>query len=433
MKIHYFFLIIVLCVCFQVTLNSQIDFSPVELPDLPQFYFDVLCYDSGELGVTRIDIYIEVPYEAVNFTKKGNMFRASYEVSLSIYNSIETLVEEKWWTEKLEVKDYEQTISKTTSNLNQRSFLLTPGLHYVVVQVRDNETNKLSRQKRKIQVRKFYDQSFALSDIMLVSNIRVDSGKMIIFPNISGNVGNLRDTFYLFFEVYSNISDTASFLINIHNMKDDIVQRDSFLFQVGNKKQSCFHKIITTKLIAGDYLLQITGNIKDTDKSAEEAKHTASSSRSFIIRWRGMPVSVFDLDEAIEQLQYIADRKKFDEMRNAPPEKKREMYQEFWRKKDPTQRTERNELMEEYYSRVAYANKHFSHYIAGWKTDMGMIYIIFGSPSNIDRHPFNIDSRPYEVWTYYEINREFIFVDATGFGDYRLQNPIWDLYRIPPR
>ncbi|MDI6765644.1 MAG: GWxTD domain-containing protein [Bacteroidota bacterium] len=433
MKVKYFFLIVIICALFQWTLNSQTDFPPVELPDLPRFYFDALCYDSGELGVTRLDIYLEVPYEGVNFTKKGDTFRASYEVSLSVYDSVETLVDEKWWTEKLEVKDYNQTISQTTSNLSQRSFLLTPGLYYVVVQIRDNETNKLFRQKRKIRVRKFYDQPFALSDIMLVSNVKFDSGKTIIFPNISGNVGNLRDTFYLFFETYSNNPDTASFFVNIHNMKDDIVQRDSFLFQVGDKKQSCFHKIMTSKLIAGDYLLQIKAVINKTDQSVEESERTASSSRTFIIRWRGMPTSVFDLDEAIEQLQYIADRKTVDEMRNAQPEKKREMYQEFWKKKDPTQKTERNELMEEYYARVAYANKNFSHYTVGWKTDMGMIYIIFGSPSNIERHPFNIDSKPYEIWTYYEINREFIFVDVTGFGDYRLQNPIWDLYRTRPR
>ena len=54
-------------------------------------------------------------------------------------------------------------------------------------------------------------------------------------------------------------------------------------------------------------------------------------------------------------------------------------------------------------------------------------------PNNIERHPFDIDAKPYEIWTYYEQNREFVFVDATGFGDYRLQNPMWDLWRTRPR
>lgn len=434
MKIKFIFLLILICASFNGTLNSQNEFPPVELPDLPQFYFDALCYDSDEIGITRLDIYIEVPYESVNFTKEGDNFHASYEISLSVYDSIETLIDEKWWTEKLEVKDYNQTVSPTTSNLSQRSFPLAPGLYYVAVQIKDNETNKLFRQKKKVNVRRFYDMPFSLSDIMLVSNLKIDSGKTIVFPNISGNVGNLRDTFYLFFETYNKIdTGSAYFLANIHNMKGDIVQSDSFEYQIGIKKQSCFHKVVTSKLIAGDYLLQIKGVINESNRSVEETERAAFSSRTFIIRWRGVPVSVFDLDEAIEQLQYLLDRKKVDDMKNTSPEKKRELFQEFWKKKDPTQKTEQNELMEEYYARVAYANKHFSHYIDGWKTDMGMIYIIFGSPSNIERHPFNIDSRPYEIWTYYEINREFVFVDVSGFGDYRLQNPIWDLYRARPR
>ena len=86
-------------------------------------------------------------------------------------------------------------------------------------------------------------------------------------------------------------------------------------------------------------------------------------------------------------------------------------------------------MMDEYYGRIQFANQNFGHYIDGWKTDMGMIYVIFGSPSNIERHPFELDSKPYEIWTYYDLGREFIFVDMSGFGDYRLQTPLWDVNR----
>jgi len=58
---------------------------------------------------------------------------------------------------------------------------------------------------------------------------------------------------------------------------------------------------------------------------------------------------------------------------------------------------------------------------------MGMIYILFGPPNSVDRHPFDIDSKPYEVWYYYQKDRQFMFVDETGFGDYRLMNPLSDV------
>ena len=58
---------------------------------------------------------------------------------------------------------------------------------------------------------------------------------------------------------------------------------------------------------------------------------------------------------------------------------------------------------------------------------MGYVYIMYGEPSSIERHPFEMDTKPYEIWTYYELNKQFIFVDDTGFGDYRLRNPMWDV------
>ena len=60
---------------------------------------------------------------------------------------------------------------------------------------------------------------------------------------------------------------------------------------------------------------------------------------------------------------------------------------------------------------------------------MGMIYIVLGPPDNVDRHPFEYDSKPYEIWYYYDINRSFYFLDETGFGDYRLLNRNYDWFR----
>ena len=84
--------------------------------------------------------------------------------------------------------------------------------------------------------------------------------------------------------------------------------------------------------------------------------------------------------------------------------------------------------MEEYYARVAYANKHFSHLGDGWKTDMGMVFVLYGAPENIERHPFDANDKPYEIWYYYNLGRQFIFVDHSGFGDYRLTYPTTDLW-----
>ncbi len=115
------------------------------------------------------------------------------------------------------------------------------------------------------------------------------------------------------------------------------------------------------------------------------------------------------------EIDYIKEAKTYDE--------KLKRYLAFWKKKDPTPNTPENEVLNEYYRRVDYANANFKSYYEGWRTDMGMIYITLGPPDQVERHPFEYDSKPYEIWYYYNLNRRFIFVDETGFGDYRLLNP----------
>ena len=65
------------------------------------------------------------------------------------------------------------------------------------------------------------------------------------------------------------------------------------------------------------------------------------------------------------------------------------------------------ELIRIYYNRVLYANLFFSSFKEGWKTDRGMIYIIFGPPRLLEK---NIN---YEKWSYFSRSAgsrvEFIF------------------------
>jgi hypothetical protein len=60
---------------------------------------------------------------------------------------------------------------------------------------------------------------------------------------------------------------------------------------------------------------------------------------------------------------------------------------------------------------------------------MGMVFIILGEPNDVERHPFEQGAKPYQIWYYYQQDRRFIFIDETGFGDYRLVYGWEELYR----
>ncbi|MFW6232503.1 MAG: GWxTD domain-containing protein, partial [Bacteroidota bacterium] len=76
----------------------------------------------------------------------------------------------------------------------------------------------------------------------------------------------------------------------------------------------------------------------------------------------------------------------------------------------------------EYYTRIETADKNFTSYTEGWRTDKGMVYVIYGTPHNIERYQGYGTQKIYEKWIYLN-NREFVFEDSSGFGNFRLIRP----------
>lgn len=70
-------------------------------------------------------------------------------------------------------------------------------------------------------------------------------------------------------------------------------------------------------------------------------------------------------------------------------------------------------LIREFYTRVESANNYFTSYIEGWKTDRGIIYIIYGAPNVVYKN------RDYENWIYGEENNMM----SISFTFHKVNNP----------
>ena len=238
-----------------------------------------------------------------------------------------------------------------------------------------------------------------------------------------------KDGIPMFFEVYSKYPQNVAIRYQIKNNEEKVIYTntlDKFL-DSGRTQVIDTIKADTTKDMSiglGKYIIDVS--ILDSTK-----ENKASADKVFMSRWVGVPSVINNLDKAISQLIYIATPSELGYIKDASDQKEKiKRYLEFWKKKDPTPNTEENEIFNEYYRRVAYANANFSQYVEGWRSDRGMVFILLGSPDNVDRHPFDLESKPYEVWYYYNLNRSYVFVDETGFGDYRLTTPLYgDDYR----
>ena len=134
-----------------------------------------------------------------------------------------------------------------------------------------------------------------------------------------------------------------------------------------------------------------------------------------------LPETSEDITTALEQMRYILPTDSLDRYAEAPLAEQQKFFSNYWVRRDPNPNTKVNELMDEYFSRINYANREFTNFSSkGWLSDRGRIMIKFGYPDDIERHPFEISSSPYEVWRYYNLRRVFVFIDESGFGDYRL-------------
>ena len=97
----------------------------------------------------------------------------------------------------------------------------------------------------------------------------------------------------------------------------------------------------------------------------------------------------------------------------------------FWEKRDQNMETKVNEIKQEYEERVAHVNDIYgSIRKPGWKTDRGRVFIIYGKPDEIEYHPSEGATNPYEIWFYFQIQGgvRFYFVDQLGYGRYELVN-----------
>ena len=412
------FLILALPVIFVSSLWAQgLNRRGSNFEESSKFYVDILDYFSGNADSTLVSVFIEVPYNQIQFFKNGDKFVSEYNISVSIFDQDkEHLITENNWDEKIIAKEFAESTSKLNYNLSLKNFMLVPDKYSVRISLDDKNSGNTYVVNKQIEVKKF-SPDLDISDVMIIAKKTNINGDNKIVPNISRNVVSKKTGIPLFYEINSNNNGNFRIIYTINSRSGTKTFQDTITTSLEKGKNQVNYVLKDRSLNLGTYALKI-------DIINLNTKQEASVTSSFVSRWSGVPENVTNLDQAINELVYIASHDELDYIKNAPNRaEKIKRFAEFWKKKDPAPNDEENQAFDEYYNRISYANDHFSHYMEGWKTDMGMVYIVLGKPDNVEHHPFDPDSKPYEVWEYYDLNQSIYFMDYTGFGDYRLMNP----------
>ena len=133
----------------------------------------------------------------------------------------------------------------------------------------------------------------------------------------------------------------------------------------------------------------------------------------------GSGYTLFVLDQAfpyvgthadmLRPLRYITSMQEFDRISTA--EDLRSAIERFWLDA-AGDRDRAREAIRIFYARVENANRHFTSHVEGWRTDRGLVHIIFGTPNTIYKSDLT------ETWIYGEENNlmslTFNFTRRTG-------------------
>lgn len=120
---------------------------------------------------------------------------------------------------------------------------------------------------------------------------------------------------------------------------------------------------------------------------------------------------VKNIENMIGPMRYISTSKEYNFLNES--ENKKEAVDKFWLEVAGSNDRART-LIREYYKRVENANDYFTSYLEGWKTDRGIIYIIYGSPNVVYKN------ENYENWIYGEENNML----SVSFVFHKVENPI---------
>jgi GWxTD domain-containing protein len=131
-----------------------------------------------------------------------------------------------------------------------------------------------------------------------------------------------------------------------------------------------------------------------------------------------------DLDREFMIAKYLANKDEVSDFTKLKGlDAKRNFMSNFWKNRDDDPGTPQNPAKERFVRSVSHVNTQFrTGQKEGWKTDRGRVWIQYGQPDEIERHPNEGESKPYEIWYYNNLEGGviFVFIDKSTMGDYIL-------------
>ncbi len=448
--------------CLVLILSAGLSAQDFEMPASRETIASWLDYASyridNNLDFALVEFYYGLLRHDLTFEDLDSIYEATAYVWLEIFNENGVVIDTLYKKIGTRVDDPTK-LSKTGFRiLDALQALMKPGDYSVRLTVEDANsqvdgqpfTGKYAERQIKISVPDYSQQKLMVSDIELAYNITMlskedtltgdplDKSFRHVVPNPSGIFINTDSLMYFYAEIYNlkfgktmNREYHVSYRIE-DGLKNVIADYGSRQYFKPGSSAVVSSAIDVSDLPEGSFNFIL--EVKDAEDEA-----IARSQKPFELLYHTYELAPAVAEENFTQedaemmskvIHYYANPTEKKQYESADLQGKKEVLKRFWSTRDPLPETRLNEFKEEVFRRFAYANQKYSVNLIdksdGWKTDRGRIYMIYGEPDEIEYYPSSAELEPFERWSYYNHPRQgsifFIFVDETGYGDYRLKH-----------
>ncbi len=407
--------------------------KPPKDPMKLSFDFARFRYDEKEM---YIEFYYAFPQRLLTYVPDGGGMKAGVELTLSVASK-DSIV----YAERMLVPHVSKDTSFSSMNLiSMSNTKLTAGQYTLKVVARDqNNKSRGDSVSVPLNVKSLPTDRITMSDIEFASSIKKGKpGNLFykntieVIPNPEGVYTNDQHCYY-YAEAYNLLlgSDQSDLTLktSVYNtIGKEVISREQPRKRAG-ESMVLVGNVDAGSLRSGTYTLFLA--LIDSSKKPV----IASGKKFFVFNTvlgfdstlmgldRSIGLGAFismeepQLDEEFKWMQWESREAEKDQYKSLKGvTAKRKFMTDFWSKRPVG-------LRDEYLRRVATANTSYGVMgVAGYRTDRGRAHIMYGPADDIERHPNESQTRPYEIWSYNSIQGGviFVFLLRQNGGDYEL-------------
>lgn len=395
-----------------------------------RFAIDAVDFYSGEENKNILDIYYKIFYDVFGYQKLQDSYEAKYEININVIGDDNQPIEGMTKSGKIKVNNYAETRRSEDFIINMVSFPYEPQDVTIDATLTDESGAILATASKKISKKLFTKKYPTISGVELAHEIaetsessKFNKQNMRVIPKVIRLYGGKYDSVLSFYhEVYPGEKKDkyTKLIIDLLHRHKGRMRTDTISYGEITDTKREFQSIDIKDIYPGDYQLElklIGRRGREFDKISEDIEMKLTGESMFIT----------DYKTVIDMLKFLANNTEYKKLKEAKTiEDRRRVWDEFWAIRASEGNTRLNPTKAEYFRRVRHSNRYFTFMNKdGWKTTRGMVYITYGPPDEVEDYPFELATKPYQIWHYFRINppRKFLFIDEWGDGNYELQTP----------